>query len=131
MLDEPAQVGKAFKRGDNLALPGIRRAIKEREPEDQRIERLRDFILELGCGICCVGRQHRLALGRKEYCIDQLLCHRFLKALVAIERNGNTGPVRNLETPQWRAMPFSREAYILRIMVFRSEVRWSQCSTRN
>ena len=32
-----------------------------------------------------VGRQYRLTLGRKEYFIDLLFYHRFLKALVAIE----------------------------------------------
>ena len=31
------------------------------------------------------GRQHRLALGQKEYFIDLLFYHRFLKALVAFE----------------------------------------------
>ncbi len=41
--------------------------------------------LELGYGFCFVGRQHRLALGRKEYFIDLLFYHRFLKALVAFE----------------------------------------------
>lgn len=46
---------------------------------------MRDFILELGYGFCFVGRQHRLTLGRKEYFIDLLFYHRFLKALVAIE----------------------------------------------
>ncbi|HCX02129.1 MAG TPA: DUF1016 domain-containing protein, partial [Syntrophaceae bacterium] len=56
-----------------------------RELEDRLIERLRDFILELGYGFCFVGRQHRLALGKKEYFIDLLFYHRFLKALVAFE----------------------------------------------
>ena len=49
------------------------------------IARLRDFILELGYGFCFVGRQHRLTFGKKEYFIDLLFYHRFLKALVAFE----------------------------------------------
>ena len=49
------------------------------------IERLRDFILELGYGFCFVGRQHRLTLGKKEYFIDLLFYHRFLRALVAFD----------------------------------------------
>jgi hypothetical protein len=57
----------------------------QRELEGRLIERLRDFILELGYGFCFIGRQHRLVLGRKDYFIDLLFYHRFLKALVAIE----------------------------------------------
>jgi predicted nuclease of restriction endonuclease-like (RecB) superfamily len=79
------QAEEALKSSYNLEFLGIRRAIKERELEDQLIERLRDFILELGYGFCFVGRQYRLTLGRKEYFVDLLFYHRFLKALVAIE----------------------------------------------
>lgn len=43
------------------------------------------FLLELGYGFCFVGRQHRIALGKKEYFIDLLFYHRFLKALVAFD----------------------------------------------
>src|SRR5205085_9944563 len=64
---------------------GIRRAVKERELEDLLISRLQQFILELGYGFCFVGRQYRLALGRKEYYVDLLFYHRFLKALVAFD----------------------------------------------
>jgi hypothetical protein len=46
---------------------------------------LQQFILELGYGFCFVGRQYRLALGRKEYFVDLLFYHRFLKALVAFD----------------------------------------------
>ena len=49
------------------------------------IDRLRDFILELGYGFCFIGRQHRVTLGRNEYFIDLLFYHRFLKALAAVE----------------------------------------------
>ena len=59
--------------------------MKERELEDRLIERLQQFILELGYGFCFIGRQHRLTLGNKEYFIDLLFYHRFLKALVAVE----------------------------------------------
>ncbi len=46
---------------------------------------LQQFLLELGYGFCFVGRQHRLTLGTKEYYVDLLFYHRFLKALVAFE----------------------------------------------
>ena len=64
---------------------GIHREVKERELEDRLIERLKGFILELGYGFCFIGRQYRLVLGRKEYFIDLLFYHRFLKSLVAVE----------------------------------------------
>lgn len=79
------QAEDMLKSTYNLEFLGIRRAVKERELEDRLIERLRDFILELGYGFCFVGRQHRLVLGKKEYFVDLLFYHRFLKALVAFE----------------------------------------------
>ncbi|RJQ61544.1 MAG: DUF1016 domain-containing protein [Desulfobacteraceae bacterium] len=79
------QADEMLKSSYNLEFLGIRRAVTERAIEDRLIERLRDFILELGYGFCFVGRQHRIALGKKEYFIDLLFYHRFLKALVAFE----------------------------------------------
>ena len=74
-----------LKSSYNLEFLGLRRAVRERELEDRLISRLQAFLLELGYGFCFVGRQHRLALGKKEYFIDLLFYHRFLKALVAFD----------------------------------------------
>jgi len=79
------QADEALKSSYNLEFLGIQKEVRERELEDRLIERLCDFILELGYGFCFVGRQHRLAIGEKEYFIDLLFYHRFLKALVAFE----------------------------------------------
>jgi predicted nuclease of restriction endonuclease-like (RecB) superfamily len=79
------QADEVLKSSYNLEFLGIRREVKERELEDRLISRLQDFILELGYGFCFVGRQHRLTLGQKEYFVDLLFYHRFLKALVAFE----------------------------------------------
>lgn len=79
------QADEMLKSSYSLEFLGIRQAVTERELEDRLIERLRDFILELGYGFCFIGRQHRLTLGKKEYFIDLLFYHRFLKALVAFE----------------------------------------------
>ena len=46
---------------------------------------MQQFIVELGYGSCFVGRQYRLALGRKEYFVDLLFYHRVLRALVAFD----------------------------------------------
>ncbi len=79
------QAEEMLKSSYNLEFLGIRREVKERELEDRLISRLQTFLLELGYGFCFVGRQHRLTLGQKEYFIDLLFYHRFLKALVAFE----------------------------------------------
>jgi len=76
-----------------LAAGGFRIAVyplkvarnQKRELEERLIGRLQQFILELGYGFCFVGRQYRLALGAKEYFVDLLFYHRFLKALVAFD----------------------------------------------
>lgn len=79
------QAEETLKSSYNLEFLGIGQAVRERELEDALINKLRDFILELGYGFCFIGRQHRLLLGQKEYFIDLLFYHRFLKCLVAIE----------------------------------------------
>ena len=79
------QADEMMKSRYSLEFLGIESAMKERKLEDRLIERLQHFILELGYGFCFVGRQYRLALGRKEYFVDLLFYHRFLKALVAFD----------------------------------------------
>jgi len=79
------QAEETLKSAYNLEFLGINREIRERELEDKLTEQLKGFILELGYGFCFIGRQYRLALGNKEYFIDLLFYHRFLKSLVAIE----------------------------------------------
>jgi len=79
------QADEMLKSSYNLEFLGLRRAVRERDLEDRLISRLQSFLLELGYGFCFVGRQHRLALGKKEYFIDLLFYHRFLKALVAFD----------------------------------------------
>lgn len=79
------QADEMLKSTYNLEFLGIRKAVKERELEDRLISRLQAFLLELGYGFCFVGRQYRLSTGKKEYFIDLLFYHRFLKALVAFD----------------------------------------------
>ena len=79
------QADEMLKSSYNLEFLGLRRAVRERELEDRLITRLQSFLLELGYGFCFVGRQHRIALGKKEYFIDILFYHRFLKTLVAFD----------------------------------------------
>ena len=77
------QADEMLKSSYSLDFLGLRQAVKERELEDRLISRLQAFLLELGYGFCFVGRQHRLVVGKKEYFIDLLFYHRFLRALDA------------------------------------------------
>ncbi len=79
------QADEMLKSRYNLEFLGIRREVKERELENRLIEHLQRFLLELGYGFCFIGRQYRLALGSKEYFVDLLFYHRYLKALVAFD----------------------------------------------
>jgi predicted nuclease of restriction endonuclease-like (RecB) superfamily len=79
------QADEMLKSSYNLEFLGLRRAVKERDLEERLISRLQAFLLELGYGFCFVGRQYRLALGPKEYLIDLLFYHRFLRTLVAFD----------------------------------------------
>ncbi|MGA7725585.1 MAG: PDDEXK nuclease domain-containing protein [Opitutaceae bacterium] len=79
------QADEALKSRYNLEFLGLDRPMRERQLEDRLIAELQHFILELGYGFCFVGRQHRLVLGQKEYFVDLLFYHRFLKALVAFD----------------------------------------------
>ena len=79
------QADEMLKSRYNLEFLGIARPMRERDLEERLISRLQQFILELGYGFCFVGRQYRLVLGKKEYFVDLLFCHRFLKALVAFD----------------------------------------------
>lgn len=76
---------ESLKSRYNLEFLGLNKAIKERDLETHLINELQKFILELGYGFCFIGRQYSLKLGEKEYFIDLLFYHRFLKALVAVE----------------------------------------------
>ncbi|MFN6114680.1 MAG: YhcG family protein [Flavobacteriales bacterium] len=83
VLAEQAQ--EAIKSSYNLDFLGVAKVMDERELEERLVERVRDFILELGYGFCFVGQQHKLTLGRKDYRVDLLFYHRFLRSLVAID----------------------------------------------
>jgi len=57
----------------------------ERDIENQLVQHLSKFLLELGKGFAYIGRQYPLQIGEKEYYIDLLFYHVVLKAYVVIE----------------------------------------------
>jgi len=79
------QAEEMLKSHYNLEFLGIAQAIHERELEKRLLARLKDFMIELGYGFCFIGSQYKLSLGDKEYFLDLLFYHRFLKCLIVID----------------------------------------------
>ncbi|MBN2857845.1 MAG: DUF1016 family protein, partial [Candidatus Delongbacteria bacterium] len=53
--------------------------------EDQLLNKVQEFLLELGHGFCFEARQKKILIGRKNYFVDLVLYHRILKCHVLIE----------------------------------------------
>jgi predicted nuclease of restriction endonuclease-like (RecB) superfamily len=79
------QADLAIKDSYTLDFIDAVQPISEREMERKLIVNLKNFITELGLGFCFVGSQYPLRLKEKEYYVDLLFFHRFLKCLVAFE----------------------------------------------
>lgn len=76
---------EVFKDSYNLGFLGITEPVKELELEKRLIEKIKNFVLELGKGFSFIGNQYRLEYNGKEYFVDMLFFHRGLRSLVAIE----------------------------------------------
>lgn len=57
----------------------------ESELEDQLLDKLQDFLLELGHGFCFEARQRRILIGDTYYFIDLVFYHRILKCHVLVD----------------------------------------------
>jgi len=79
------QADEAIKSVYNLDFLGITKPVLERELEKRLVEKIKQFILELGYGFSFLGNQYRLTLGNNEYFVDLLFFNRKLKCLVAVE----------------------------------------------
>lgn len=79
------QAEKSMKDVYILDFLGISKPILEKELEYKIIEKLKDFILELGYGFAFIGNQYKISTPTKDYFLDLLFYHRKLKCLVAFE----------------------------------------------
>ena len=59
--------------------------LPESDWEAALIEKMRDFLLELGRGFCFEARQKRLLIGKKYYFVDLVFYHRILKCHILVE----------------------------------------------
>ena len=64
---------------------GMAEEISERQLEDGLLNRLRDFLLELGKGFAFVGRQYHLHVADQDYYLDLLFYHLDLRCFIAID----------------------------------------------
>ncbi|PKN72842.1 MAG: cytoplasmic protein [Candidatus Cloacimonetes bacterium HGW-Cloacimonetes-3] len=59
--------------------------LSESELEDQLLDKLQDFLLELGHGFCFEARQKRILIGNSQFYIDLVFYHRILKCHILVE----------------------------------------------
>lgn len=69
----------------NFDFLGLGDEARERETENALMDHLKRFLLELGEGFALVGQQYRLTVGEKDYFIDLLFYHIYLRVYVAVE----------------------------------------------
>ncbi|MDR2499898.1 MAG: PDDEXK nuclease domain-containing protein [Treponema sp.] len=62
-----------------------RDVMSESQLEDQLIENIESFLLELGNGFCFEARQKRIIIGDESFFVDLVFYHRLLKCHVLIE----------------------------------------------
>jgi predicted nuclease of restriction endonuclease-like (RecB) superfamily len=58
---------------------------QERDLERALVEKIKDFLLELGVGFAFMGNQYHLEVGGQDFYIDLLFYHHRLRCLVAID----------------------------------------------
>lgn len=59
--------------------------MKEKDIENSLIDKITDFLLELGSGFAFLGNQYHVSVGEQDFYIDLLFYHIKLKAYVVIE----------------------------------------------
>jgi predicted nuclease of restriction endonuclease-like (RecB) superfamily len=74
-----------FKDPYNFEFLSLGKAAKERDLEKALIERIRDFLLELGVGFAFVGSQYHLEVEGEDFYIDLLFYHLRLRCFVVID----------------------------------------------
>ena len=62
-----------------------REVMSESHLEDQLLDKLQEFLLELGNGFCFEARQKRILIGDTHHFVDLVFYHRILKCHVLVE----------------------------------------------
>jgi predicted nuclease of restriction endonuclease-like (RecB) superfamily len=69
----------------NLSFIQLEATFREKELEQGLMAHIQKFLLELGQGFAFVGRQVRLTVNDKQYCMDLLFYHVKLKRYIVVE----------------------------------------------
>ncbi len=79
------QAKLAVKDEYNFEFLELGQSHSEKELEIGLINRIREFLIQMGTDFTFVGNQYKLEIDNEEYFIDLLLYHRRLQSLIAIE----------------------------------------------
>lgn len=83
--EQAAYANGFFKDTYYLGFIGTTEKILELELDRRLVEKIKQFLLELGKGFTYIGNQHVLSFNGKDYKVDMLFFHRGLHFLVAID----------------------------------------------
>lgn len=76
---------EVFKDSYCMGFLGVTEPLLELELERRLVEKVKQFLLELGQGFTYIGNQHVLSYNGKDYKVDMLFFHRGLRSLVAVD----------------------------------------------
>lgn len=82
---QAAYVNEVFKDSYCMGFLGVTEPLLELELERRLVEKVKQFLLELGQGFTYIGNQHVLSYNGKDYKVDMLFFHRGLRSLVAVD----------------------------------------------
>ena len=74
-----------FKDAYNVEFLGLPQIHAEADLHRGLLQKLKDFLIELGRDFCFVGSEYPLQVGGQDFALDLLLFHRGLNCLVAVE----------------------------------------------
>jgi len=84
---EPLQPGQIIRDPYIFEFLGLRSqdTMGESDLEDALLDRLQDFLLEMGHGFCFEARQKRILIGDEHFFVDLVFYHRVLKCHILVE----------------------------------------------
>lgn len=82
---QAAYANEVFKDSYCMGFLGVTEPLLELELERRLVEKVKQFLLELGQGFTYIGNQHVLSYNGKDYKVDMLFFHRGLRSLVAAD----------------------------------------------
>lgn len=82
---QAAYANEVFKDSYCMGFLGTTEPLLELELERRLVEKIKQFLLELGQGFTYIGNQHILSYNGKDYKVDMLFFHRGLRSLIALD----------------------------------------------